>query len=129
MRSLRNVARHIRRLQPRWEQRALTVAGMASLTIGMIFVPMASNSAAATGRGTPSHGDSAPVTVGGPHLYDPATGKPFPTASTVTVGQVSGLRNQLIHVAWTNFTPSVPNNSPGPFYTNTLTFYAVTITA
>src|SRR5262249_17274391 len=43
------------------------------------------------------------------------------------VGQVSGLRNQLVHVSWANFTPSVPNYSAGPFYTNTLTYYAAMV--
>jgi ABC-type phosphate transport system substrate-binding protein len=137
MRKLKNLVYHMRLSRPLWKQRALTFAGMASVTAGMILVPMAPTSAAVTGRGTPSHGGSArvavrgphsPVTVQGPHLYDPATGKPFPKASTVTAGQVSGLRNQLIHVSWTNFTPSVPNNSPGPFYTNTATNYAVMVT-
>src|SRR5262249_15732551 len=73
-------------------------------------------------------GPHSPVTVQGPHLFDPATGRRFPNASTVTVSQPSGLRNQLVHVSWTNFTPSVPNNSAGPFYTNTLTYYAALVT-
>src|SRR5215472_1601466 len=137
MRKLKNLVYHMRPLRPRWEQRALAFAGMASLTAGMILVPMAPSSAAVTGRGTPPHGGGAPVavqgphspvTVRGPHLYDSATGKPLPNASTVTVGQVSGLRGQLVHVSWTNFTPSVPNNSAGPFYTNTATYYAVMVT-
>ena len=127
MRRLKNLVYHMRLLRPRWEQRALTFAGMASLTAGMILVPMAPTSARVIGPGA-VQGPHSPVTVRGPHLYDPATGKPFPNASTVTTGQVSGLRNQLIHVSWTNFTPSVPNNSPGPFYSNTATNYAVMVT-
>ena len=48
----------------------------------------------------------SPTTVRGPHMYDPATGKPFPHASTVTVSQTAKLVNQMLHVSWTNFTPS-----------------------
>src|SRR5215831_16218328 len=127
MRRLKNLVYHMRLLRPRWEQRALTFAGMASLTAGMILVPMAPTSARVIGPGA-VQGPHSPVTVRGPHLYDPATGKPFPNASTVTAGQVSGLRNQLIHVSWTNFTSSVFNNSPRPFYSNTATDYAVMVT-
>jgi ABC-type phosphate transport system substrate-binding protein len=110
---------------------------MVSVTAGMIIIPVVPTSAVVTGRGMPSPGASppvaiqgphSPVTVPGPHLYDPATGKPFPNASTVTVSQVSALRNQLIHVSWTNFTPSVPNNAAGPYYSNSATNYAVMVT-
>src|SRR5215469_6092314 len=48
----------------------------------------------------------SPTTVRGPHMYDPATGRPFPDASTVTVSQTTKLVNQMLHVSWTNFTPS-----------------------
>jgi ABC-type phosphate transport system substrate-binding protein len=46
------------------------------------------------------------VTVQGPHMWDPANGKPFADASTVTVNQTSNLVNQMVHVSWTGFTPS-----------------------
>jgi hypothetical protein len=49
---------------------------------------------------------SKSTTVTGPHMYDPATGKPFPNASTVTVTQTTSLVNQQVTVSWTNFTPS-----------------------
>jgi hypothetical protein len=55
---------------------------------------------AAAGRG------GGPVTVTGPHMYDPATGKPFPQVSTVTVSQAAQLVNQMVQVSWTGFTPS-----------------------
>ena len=70
---------------------------------------------------------AGPTTCTGPQMYDPATGKPFTHASTVTVSQTSSLVNRLVQVSWTNFTPSNPNNSPGPFYTNTGTFYGVMV--
>jgi hypothetical protein len=48
----------------------------------------------------------SPTTVTGPHMYNPKTHKPFPNASTVTVSQTTQLVNQMVHVSWTNFTPS-----------------------
>ena len=49
--------------------------------------------AAVTRTAAVSH---SPKTVTGPHLYDPATGKQLPNASTVTVSQTSSLVNQQI---------------------------------
>jgi hypothetical protein len=49
---------------------------------------------------------SKSTTVTGPHMYDPATGQPFPNASTLTVTQTTSLVNQQVQVSWTNFTPS-----------------------
>jgi hypothetical protein len=46
--------------------------------------------------------------VRGPHLWKPATHKPFPRASTVTVSQTRFLVNQMVRVSWTEFTPSSP---------------------
>jgi hypothetical protein len=48
----------------------------------------------------------SPTTKTGPHMYDPATGKPFPDASTATVSRTTHLTDQTVHVSWTNFTPS-----------------------
>jgi ABC-type phosphate transport system substrate-binding protein len=55
---------------------------------------------------TPAALRGSPVRMSGPHMYDPATGKPFPDASTVTVSQTTQLVNQMVQVSWTNFTPS-----------------------
>jgi hypothetical protein len=38
-------------------------------------------------------------------MYDPATRKPFPNASAVTVSQTTNLVNQMLHVSWTDLTP------------------------
>ena len=48
----------------------------------------------------------SPTTKTGPHMYNPATGKPFPDASTATVSRTTQLANQMVRVSWTNFTPS-----------------------
>src|SRR5215472_3329833 len=48
----------------------------------------------------------SPATKHGPHMYNPLTGKPFPDASTVTVSRTTHLVRQMVHVSWTNFTPS-----------------------
>jgi hypothetical protein len=82
----------------------------------------------AVASGTSSVTATGAKTFTGQKLYDPATNKPFREASTVTVSQTSSLVNQLVQVSWTNFTPSSPNNSPGPFYTNTATYYGVMVT-
>jgi hypothetical protein len=40
-------------------------------------------------------------------MYNPSTtGSSYPTASTITVGQVKNLVNQMVQVSWTGFTPS-----------------------
>ena len=83
---------------------------------------------AALAPGNSSVTATGPKTFTGPKMYDPATNKPFPNASTVTVSQGSSLVNQLVQVSWTSFTPSSPNNSPGPFYTNNATYYGVMVT-
>ena len=92
MRNLSNLVRHMRQLRPQWEQRALALAGMVSLTAGMILVSMTPTSAAVTGRGTPprsggapvaAQGLHSPVTVQGPHLYDPDT---WPTVTVLASG-------------------------------------------
>src|SRR6516225_7553168 len=112
-----------------WTRRALACAGLVALGAGLLMLAGAPRSAAATQAhnqiASTTHCSS--VTVPGKNMYDPTTHKPFPNASTVTVSQSCNLVNQLVQVSWTNFTPSVPNNSPGPFYTNTATYYAVMV--
>ena len=65
----------------------------------------------------------SPTTVHGPHMYDPATGKPFPDASTVTVSQTTQLTDQMVHVSWTHFTPST-----SVIYNNENVAYPVMVT-
>src|SRR5215475_11900091 len=109
-------------------RRVLACAGLVSLGAGLLMLAAPPRSAAATGAHaqTAGTGHCSSVTVpNGPKMYDPTTQKPFTKASTVTVSQACNLVNQLVNVSWANFTPSVPNNSPGPFYTNTATYYGV----
>ena len=82
---------------------AVTVAAMGLTTAA---------AAQPTGHPPPAHATAVAAhggpakTVTGPHMYDPATGNPFPQASTVTVTQTTHMVNQMVHVSWTNFTPS-----------------------
>jgi hypothetical protein len=96
---------------------------------GLLMLAAAPRSAAATRAQThtarTTHCSS--VTKLGPQMYDPTTQKPFTKQSTVTVSQSCNLVNQLVEVSWAGFTPSVPNNSPGPYYTNTATYYGVMV--
>jgi hypothetical protein len=111
-------------------RRVLACAGLVSVGAGLVMLAGAPRSAAATQAPnlTARNAHCSSVTVpNGPQMYDPTTHQPFPHASTVTVSQACNLVNQLVQVSWTNFTPSVPNNSPGPFYTNTATYYGVMV--
>src|SRR5215467_11251839 len=116
------------RAAPGW--RALACAGVVSIGAGLLMLAGAPRSAAATQAHTQaaSAAHCSSVTKGGPNMWDPTTNHQFGTPGSVTVSQACGLINQLVHVSWTNFTPSVPNNSPGPFYTNSATFYGVMVT-
>ena len=110
--------------------RVLACAGLVSLGAGLLMLAAAPRSAAATQApaqaASAKHCGSVKV-PNGPKMYDPTTHQQFPNPSTVTVSQACNLVNQLISVSWTNFTPSVPNDSSGPYYTNTLTNYAVMV--
>ena len=116
-------------------RRAFAFAGLAAMGAGLLMLAAPPRSAAATqarARAALASGNCSVTAAGattctGPQMWDPTHNKPFPQASTVTVSQASGLVNQLVKVSWTNFTPSVPNNSSGPFYTNTGTFYGVMV--
>jgi hypothetical protein len=104
-------------------RRALAWAGLTSLAAGLLLLPAAAHSAAAvSGKGTPRVSNDSSVTVTGPKLYDPATGKSFSQPSKVTVSQTSGLTDQLIHVSWGNFTPS---QSGGQEYYQQTDYYGV----
>jgi hypothetical protein len=112
-------------------RRALAVAGLMSLAGGLLLLPAAAHSAAQV-TGTAAHvarASTVPVThsvtkVTGPHLWDPATSSQFKDPSQVTVSQTSNLVDQLIHVTWSVFTPSI-NVAAGPYYVNTSAYYAV----
>src|SRR5690349_16577458 len=116
------------RAAPGW--RALACAGVLSIMAGLLMLAGAPRSAAATDAHTQtaSTAHCTSVQKNGPNMWDPTTNHQFGTPSSVTVSQACGLVNQLVKVSWTNFTPSVPNNSPGPFYSNTATYYGVMVT-
>ena len=111
-------------------RRALACVGLASVVAGLLMLGAAPGSAAASNAPARAAGTThcSSVTVHGPKMYDPTKGQPFSNASTVTVSQACGLVSQLLNVSWTNFTPSVPNNSPGPYYSNVATFFGVMVT-
>src|SRR5579859_6759866 len=113
-------------------RRALAVAGLISLSAGLLLLPAASHSAAqVTGkaaqvvtRTSTAHVTHSVTKVTGPRLWDPATQSLFKTPSQVTVSQTTNLVDQLVHVSWSVFTPSV-NFAAGPYYTNTGAYYGV----
>src|SRR6516225_8177690 len=111
-------------------RRALACAGLIALGAGLLMLGAAPRSAAATHA--PTHAahttHCSSVTKHGKQMYDPTTQGQFSKQGAVTVSQACGLVNQLVDVSWKNFTPSSPNDSPGPYYTNTLTFYGVMVT-
>lgn len=92
--------RHSPRAWRRWARKALALGGAASLTAGVLLAAAATRSPASAASRGPG------VTVQGPHMWDPASGKPFPAPSTATVSQTGNLVNQMVHVSWTGFTPS-----------------------
>lgn len=106
--------RHSRRLRA-----GLALAGLASLAMGLVLLPGAPRSLAAA----KSHGGGSAVTVHGPRMWDPRTGRPYPDRSTVTVSQTKNLVNQSVRVSWTGFTPT--NWEDEPPYAYNLTAYPV----
>jgi ABC-type phosphate transport system substrate-binding protein len=116
------------RAAPGW--RALACAGVVSMGAGLLMLAGAPRSAAATRAYTQATSTThcSSVQKSGPNMWDPTTNHLFKTPSQVTVSQDCDLVNQLVQVSWTNFTPSSPNNSPGPFYTNNQTYFAVMVT-
>jgi ABC-type phosphate transport system substrate-binding protein len=110
----------MRRPPHRWRRRArqaVVLGGAASLVAGVLLAAAATRSSASAAS------RSAGATAHGPHMWDPASGKPFPDASTVTVNQTSNLVNQMVHVSWTGFTPSST-----PLYDPAATDYPVMVT-
>lgn len=92
--------RHWPRAWRGWARKALALGGAACLAAGVLLAAAATRSPASAASRSPA------VTVQGPHMWDPAHGKPFANPSTVTVNQTSNLVNQMVHVSWTGFTPS-----------------------
>jgi hypothetical protein len=75
------------------------VAWAVSLVAALILLPPGGARAQAA--------DSSAVTVPGPALYDPAAGTQTGPAGSVTVDQTQNLTNQVVHVTWSGFTPTV----------------------
>ncbi len=120
--------RHLPR--PPWLRRAIALAGLTSLAAGLVLLPAASCSAAqvsthnpqASGQNLRAGRRTSAVTVTGPHLYNPATGKQFPFPSKVTVSQTANLVSQLVHVSWSGFTPTGGVQPGQPYYQVTLNY-------
>ena len=108
-------------------RRVLACVGLVSMGAGLLMLAAAPHSAAATSARNGTKHCSSVTVPDGPKMYDPTTQKQFTKPSTVTVSQACNLVNQLVEVSWANFTPSVPNNSPGPYYSNTATYYGVMV--
>jgi len=89
---------------------ALALTGVASVAAGLLLLPsapgsLAASSAVARGSGVkPPSGNG--VTVFGPKMWDPSTRSYYPFRSTVTVSQTRDLVHQSVRVSWTGFTPT-----------------------
>jgi hypothetical protein len=116
----------------RRSRRLLAVAGLGCLATGVLLLPAAARPAAAAASPAPTAtspsptatspspaaapssptaapsapATGSPVTVKGPHMWDPKHKRKFPFASTVTVNETRDLVNQMVHVSWRGFTPS-----------------------
>ncbi|SEL03601.1 hypothetical protein [Streptacidiphilus jiangxiensis] len=79
------------------------------LVAGVLPQAVTAQAAPAAGAAVAAAGGSA-VTVQGPPVWQPAKGTYGPRG-TVTVAQTRNLTDQVVHVSWTGFTPTV--NSDG----------------
>jgi hypothetical protein len=64
-------------------------------------------------------------TASGAHAWDAVHHRPFAATPSVTVDQTTNLTDQVVHVTWSHFTPSV--DPAGDFFTAGQTYYAVTV--
>ncbi|MGC0317738.1 hypothetical protein [Kitasatospora acidiphila] len=86
---------------PGWWTRAWSAAVLAWAVVAVPAVlPL--------GAGTvpQAHADSGSASVPGPPVWIPATGR-YGVPGTVTVSPSSNLGDQVVHVSWSGFTPSV----------------------
>lgn len=101
---------------PRDLRATLTLVGIAAIVGGFVLLPSSRGTAAVHAvNAVRKHHKAAGTTVIGPRLYNPLTSKKFPFHSKVTVSQTTGLTNEMVHVSWTGFTPSI---DPGNLATN-----------
>lgn len=136
--------------QSRRPRLAFAVLGIAAMSLGIVLLPSGPGSLAATGSARSASSTSSPspdtstspapspsaspsssrkphkkppgTTVQGPRMWDPNAGKLFAQHSTVTVSQTANLVNEMVHVSWTNFTPSSEQ-----LYDQTATDYPVMV--
>jgi hypothetical protein len=85
--------------------RAHIAAVATAATVAVLGLSAAAQPAGHQARARASPG-TGPITMTGPHMYNPATGTLFPNASTVTVSRNTHLVNEMVHVSRANFTPS-----------------------
>jgi hypothetical protein len=104
---------------------AVTPSLASATPLGQPAGPRLADTAGGARHAATAGGGGSKVTVTGPHMYDPKTKKPFPTASTVTVSQDANLVNQFVNVSWTGFTPS--HDLGGKGYQPGLTEYPVEV--
>src|SRR3954447_19187642 len=95
--------------------RAAPVTRVACATAAGLLVAICAP--VVTGAGLGPAG-AAPVTVtgsvSGDHAWDPAHNRQVTDAPSVTVDQVDDLTDQVVHVTWQHFTPSI--NPAGNFF-------------
>ncbi|BAJ26877.1 MULTISPECIES: hypothetical protein [Kitasatospora] len=70
-----------------------------TVAAAVVFLPLG-------GPGVQPASAAGGTTVEGPARFDPNTWQDGPKG-TITVSQVGDLRNQVVHVSWTGFTPTV----------------------
>jgi hypothetical protein len=73
----------------------------------------------------PTAGTTVRGTVSGNHAWDPVHKRQYAAVPSVTVDQTRDLTDQVVHVTWRHFTPSV--NGAGPYFSGGNTYYAVTV--
>jgi hypothetical protein len=116
-------------LRSRLFRAALALSGLTSLIAGLVLLPSAPGSLAASSAGAHPSGVRPPtgrgVTVFGPKMWDPSTRAYYPYRSTVTVSQTTDLTHQSIRVSWTGFTPT--NWQGVQPYNNSDTLYPVMV--
>lgn len=87
------------------------MAGAAAAGLAVLLAPIVVPSALSQ-----AHATSVTITgnVSKTKAWDAVNNKPFTKTPTVTVDQVDNLTDQVVHVTWTNFSPSLDSSSGGP---------------
>ncbi|HEY3631274.1 MAG TPA: hypothetical protein VGL21_10270 [Jatrophihabitantaceae bacterium] len=87
------------------------MAVLAAAGLAMLLAPIAVPSVLPR-----AHATSTTITgnVSKQKAWDVANSKPFTKTPTVTVDQTDNLTDQVVHVTWTNFSPSLDSSTGGP---------------